>query len=1313
MNKKRIVGWSFVGIGLLLLLAIFSVFFLMRSQGFHNYVLAKIEQTASESTGGQVTVQNYDFHWSTLSADLYGLVIHGSEKPGTQPLLEVSRLFVNVRIISLLHKTVDLNEIIVEHPVVRYVTYPDGTSNIPQPKTPKQQSNTNIFDLGIKHVLLDRGEIYYQQQKQDLDADLHNLRTEVKFNSLENRYDGTLSYDQGTLRMSAARPLPHSLRASFTADRNSANLQSAEMDLGKSRVWLNAQLQNYAAPQLTGNYRLLVYPQDFRDVLNNPQLPSGEINLAGNLDYNAADSRPFMRAIAVDGRLSSPQLLVNTPQAHTKIEAVQGHFQLRDGKLASALSAGLLGGKFVASVDVTDLDTTPSSLLKASLSGISLAEARAAMRSSGTRDVPLTGTLNAYTEAAWTGPITTLKARTDATIKAAVGQKRGTGDNFVPVNGAVHATYNGRTSILALTNTSLRSPQTQITLDGQVSKHSNLKIVARTSNVSELKQLASSLPSSSSTSGNNKSGDFQISGPMALDASVRGDMKRPQITGNVNAHDLVVQGDQWKSVQAAFQASPSGIVVPQGSLVAAGQAQANFSLRVGLTNWAYSASQPLAAKLNVRQMPLSELQHIGGVNYPVSGILNTEATLQGTQLNPVGNGTLTISRGRVQDQPMDVSLRFRGANQAVNSDLQVRTPAGNLQGTAAYRPQTKAYEIHLKAPAVVLAKLEAIQAKNVPIDGTVTFTADGAGTLDDPQLQASMQIPKLQIKDSSVQAVHSNLDVAHHRAQFNVDSNLANSYVQAKGTVDLRGDYPADLAFDTRALPIETLVAIYKPMPNRDFHGQIEMHATARGPVKDKNRMEAHVVIPTLRATYQDLQIGNVQPIKADYQNAVLRLQPSQIQGTGTSLKFEGSVPMQASNQPATFNLNGNVDLKIATLFSPDIQSGGTVNVDLRANRASGNVGVGGQVRLNKVHFATLTSPLGVQNLNGVLDVKNNQVQITSLQGETGGGTISAGGTVTYQPQMAVNVTLQAQHVRLRYPEGLRSVIDSNLALSGDSNQGTLNGRVLIDSLGFSSDFDLAKFMSQFSGNPASPPPASGFLQNLKLQVAVQSTSDLQAVSSQVSLEGQINLRVTGTAADPVVLGRTTLSNGDIFFDNRRYRLERGILNFTDPNVTKPDVNMLITTTIEQYNLSLTLLGPVDRLRTTYVSDPPLPPVDIINLIARGQTTEEGTPSSFDANSVLAQGLAGQVSSRVQKLAGLSSLQIDPLLGGNNTNPTARIAMQQRVTRNFLFTFSTDVTDAQRELVQGEYQVTRRWSVSALRDETGGYAFDAKFHTSF
>ena len=93
--------------------------------------------------------------------------------------------------------------------------------------------------------------------------------------------------------------------------------------------------------------------------------------------------------------------------------------------------------------------------------------------------------------------------------------------------------------------------------------------------------------------------------------------------------------------------------------------------------------------------------------------------------------------------------------------------------------------------------------------------------------------------------------------------------------------------------------------------------------------------------------------------------------------------------------------------------------------------------------------------------------------------------------------------------------------------------------------------------------------------------------------------------------------------------------------------------------------------------------------------------------------LASQVSSRLGKFAGISSLTIDPNLGGSGTNPSARVAIQQRVTRNFIFTFSTDVTNPQAEIVQGEYQLNPRWGVSATRDQYGGFAFEGKYHKSF
>jgi len=301
--------------------------------------------------------------------------------------------------------------------------------------------------------------------------------------------------------------------------------------------------------------------------------------------------------------------------------------------------------------------------------------------------------------------------------------------------------------------------------------------------------------------------------------------------------------------------------------------------------------------------------------------------------------------------------------------------------------------------------------------------------------------------------------------------------------------------------------------------------------------------------------------------------------------------------------------------------------------------------------------------------------------------------------------------MRLRYPMGLRSLLDANLSFSGTTQASTLNGRVLIDSLSFTPDFDLTKFGDQFStgGVPSEP----GVADTVKLAIAVQSENDLNATSSQISLAGQAALQVRGTAADPVITGRTTLTAGELFYRNVRYQLQKGVVTFDNPNETHPVLNVSVTTTVEQYNLTLNMRGPLDKLTTSYVSDPPLATADVINLIARGQTTQESAASSQSTDSMIASQAASELSSSVQKLVGISSLQIDPTIGGNNQNPSATIAIQQRVTKNLLFTFSTNVSQPGSEMVVGEYQIDKRWSVSVARDQLGGVSVDGRYHTRF
>jgi translocation and assembly module TamB len=411
---------------------------------------------------------------------------------------------------------------------------------------------------------------------------------------------------------------------------------------------------------------------------------------------------------------------------------------------------------------------------------------------------------------------------------------------------------------------------------------------------------------------------------------------------------------------------------------------------------------------------------------------------------------------------------------------------------------------------------------------------------------------------------------------------------------------------------------------------------------------------------------------------------------------------------------HGSIDLRLAQMFNPDLHTGGKILLNMDAAGTVKNPGMHGQVKLQGVTFASVALPVGIDNLNADMQVTDTGVQITNAVGHMGGGELNFGGSILYRPSLQANVSVTAKSVRLRYPEGVRTVFDSNLMLTGTSQSSTLQGRVLIDSVSFTSDFDISSFMGQFTGVSA-PPTNQGFADNLKLQISVQSSNQLNAGTAQLGLEGSANLRIIGTAANPVVTGRADITSADIFFQKRQYHLSQAIITFVNPNKTDPVLNVLITTTINQYNLSVRLQGPIEKLQTSYISDPPLPPIDIINLIARGSTTE-GAPQSFGASTVLAQGLSqveGAVGNNISKLTGIAGLQIDPLIGGSNSNPSARVGLQKRVTKNFIFSFSTDVTEPQSEVVQGEYQLNKRWSVSVVRDTSGGFSVDGRYHTNF
>jgi translocation and assembly module TamB len=1317
---KKIVLWTLAAIVVLLVGTVVTLVLLLdHNEGFRHSILAKVEKSVRESTGARLEVRDFNLRLSDLSLDVYNVVVHGTEPDPSKPLMAVDHLQVGLTIDSLLHKKWHVRDIIVDHPVVHMAVNKAGENNLPKPeKKSTSSSNMNVFDLAIRELRLNNGEIHYNDQKTPLEADLHNFAVNANYDLAQQKYSGDLGYNTGKIVYGKYAPVEHNLQAKFGVTQQQFTLDKLDLTAGESRVKLNATVNDYSSPnmQAIGGYEATLVTNDFKRILKDPSLPGGTVKLTGQLKYQADPNKPMLETVSVNGNVSSVGLNVKTPSLQTEVRDLYARYQLSGGNAeVNDIRARVLGGTLTGKLTIKDVAGASIAELQASVKGLSLDQAQTATHNTSMRQAHLSGSVDADANAHWAKALDNLVAHSDATIKASLGQGPAT-----PVNGVIHADYAGAHKELALTNSYIRTPQTSINLNGKISDRSQLQVALRSNDLHELEILSAALQKPAS--GQPPAQPLGLYGTANVNAMVSGSLTAPQITGQMDARNFRVKGSSWKVLRTGFAANPSQVTLSNGDLEAVPQGRINFSAQAKLKQWAYTPSSPITANISGSQISIADLERLLNKTYPVSGTLALNVAVHGSQLNPVGQGTLSVTKAKVSTEPIQsLNVKFEGDGNTVKANMTVQMPAGTARADVDYFPKTEGYDARVQSQNFRLEKLQTVIQRNMHVAGGLNLNVSGKGTVKDPQLQATIDVPQLQIQKQTVQGLKFQTTVQNHVATIALDSDIAKVFLKARGTVGIETPYMADVHLDSGKIDFQPLVALYAPAQAADLSGQTELHATVRGPLADKNRVEAHLEVPNLNVNYKQFQLAAAKPIRVDYQNGTATLQPTSIRGTGTSIDAQGIVPV-TTPKAASFLVKGNVDLGIAEMFVPDITSSGQLQFDIDSKRYGPGANLNGQVKIVNANLHTVDSPVGLDHANGVLNVTQTRLEVASFQGQMGGGTINATGAVAYRPAIQFQLGLTANNIRVRYPEGVRAIIASNLALTGTPQASQLGGQVRIERVSFTPDFDLSTFTSQFSGGAASDSGTPGsFTQGMKLNIAVQSTSQMNLVSSQVSIRGDANLRVVGTAADPVILGRSTLTGGEFFLAGNRYQVDHGTIDFLNPVRTEPVLNIQVKATIDQYNITLGLNGPVERLQTTYTSDPALPPVDIINLIARGKTVESAAAnpspsptSALGAQSLLASGISSQVSGKIAKLAGVSQLQIDPGLGtGNGQNSGARVAIQQRVTSNLLVTFATDITSTQRQAVQMEYKFNPKWSVTGTRDQNGGFGVDGRYRKDF
>jgi translocation and assembly module TamB len=1313
---KKIMAWIGGGVGMLILFIVCAAWLIEQNTFLHRYLLGKMIQIASTSSGTEVEIRNYAMRWVPLHVTLEGAVVRGAEKDRSRPLASLARIEIGISWRALLHKSIDLTELILDRPIINLITDQSGTSNLPM-RPASSGSSAGKMQVSIGHAVVRNGELRYNNALRKIDADLADFHADVSHSAGTDRYAGNLGYSKGLIAVDGYTPVHHDTDISFSATNNVITFDRIHLSTGLSQLNAKGVVRGYSNPTVEGEYQAVLSTTDLGPQLQSLPLSGGEIELAGALSYAAAGGPP-LNSLKVNGQVASKALRASLSGTELTFHSVAGNYALEDGTLrVTALKTETMGGILRAEFTGQRLAETPRYQLSVFADSVSLEQAGQTAR--GTT-LPLRGTVLLRANAHWTSSVATMMARADAKISASMGEPNSVtapSATSLPVNADVHVTYDAPHATLTVINSSFSSRQTNIIADGTVSDHSALSIRARTSDLHEVELLlasASNIQGKSARESASPSRPLGLRGSASLEAQIRGRIQDPRIAGHVQADELEIHKANWPHVESNFEVTAASASLQDGQAQISKNGRLNFALTTSLQQWSYSASNAVTAQIQASQVPLADVEELTGSSAPVSGMVSANLSLHGTLDDPAGEGFIQLRDASLWGEPVrSISAQMHAASKSLFANFNIATAAGNINGNGEFGATDRHYQISISHSVLNLAQIHYLSSKGYAMTGTLGIAAQGQGTLKSPELQVDLTGDKLALQGSALGSLSAQLHVANQKANFALTSNITGGQIRANGDADLAAPYMVHGGFEVRSLQFGPLLAAYMPSVRRQFQGNAEVKGRIDGPLADPAQVKASIELSTLNLAYQDLSLTSIGLVRFNYTNNVVTISQAEIKGTDTDFKFGGTLPL-AGTAPLQISTSGSIDLHLLTILGSNTQSSGTVKIDVTAKGSLKQPQLGGNVEIVKASFANDVAPVGVDNLNARIAITNNRLNIENLSGQMSGGSFSVNGFAGYSPA-SVSLQVNAKSIRVRYPEGTRAQLDGNLTLIGTPASSVLNGRVTIDGLSFTPDFDLANFIGQFSSSTPSVP--AKWQQNTRLDVAVVSSQELALSSSKLSLQGSADLRVAGTLANPVVLGRTILSGGELFFMGNRYQVQSGTVVFANPIRTEPTLNLFVTTQVQDYNITLNFLGSLDRLRTNYMSDPALPPVDIIHLLAFGKTTAQSaataTPAALGAESAIANGLTSQVSSRIEKLAGISQLQIDPSLGGNNSNPGARVAVQERLTSTILFTFATDLTDTQNEVVQIKYQTRGRLSLSLTRDEYGSFAIEAKIRKKF
>ncbi len=1317
-TRRLIITAAFAVLGIALVTAVSGIL-IFRSDWFREKVRQRIISEAEKATNGRVEAGAFRFDWNTLTAELDDLTIHGTEPAGAEPLLAVKRLVIGLKIISLMERSFDLARIDVVSPRAHLIIRADGGNNIPPPQKFKPQTVLDLkvrrFDLKDGFILLESAD--GQKKVIPWKARAENLAAQAKYDAANERYDGDLTLAPLHLEYDGLGAVEARVTTRLALEKNLLTLSSASIKTAVSELQLNEiKLQGFNAPVVTGDYHARVALDEADRVFKLTNFQHlGTLDVAGRLRFVSPSDYTVLGAAYGFGLAYGT---LRNLSATTNFIATPDKVQLT-GMLMKALDGTLAADGEVIALDRFHLKGTVEHLRSNGVVAVA-----------GFAPLPWDGMLSGPFDA--TG---TLSERDFHSLIIKASASVSPTAEGTPVRGSIEALFDSKAATVNFGPSSLVLPQSRADFSGTPSQRVKLKIETR-----NLNELRAAIPFPAALR----------DGAVSFEGTVSGPFSDPVLEGHLTATNLDLDKQRIDSLTGEFDATGALLRVRNTS-VAWGALQGTVNGSLGLNHWKAGDNSAVTADLQIANGDIAKLLALSGTaaSTPFTGTVGANAQVTGTLGDPHATADITIAKGDIYGEPYDLGTAhaeyLNSGAQALNGSIAAGTKRVGVAARfdhAAGPALAGKLTYTLTSNAIPLNQVELLRKREPDIHGTAVVKAEGSvdiagGRATVLDLNSDVTVTALAVGIRSFGDAHLTTTSRNGLLTARFDSNAIKATIHGEGTMKLSGDYPLNAKVTFSSVKLNAIEAALNPQTlqkDEPFDGDIAGDMMLSGPAAKPELLTAAFNISQLEVrpapapgqspAVQALILRNNGPLRFSLAGSVVRVESARLQGPETNLEVSGTISLN-QQAPLDLRVTGNIGLALAHTLNEDLTSAGTLALNATVRGSLDRPDLSGRGELSRGDFHYTDFANGLTNARGSFLFNGNRATIQSFTAETGGGKVSVAGFGTLSAGvLGFRVEAKAREVRIRYPEGVSSLSDADITLTGTSERSQASGTVTIRRISINPKSDAGSILAQSVEPARTSASRTGLAANLNLDIQIETAPDVAFETSVAqSVQADASLRLRGTATNPALLGRVNVTQGEMVVFGNKYTINQGSVSFFNPAKIDPVINVDLETKSRGVDVILTITGPIAKLNVSYRSDPPLQFGDIVALLATGRTPVNTTVAAntggsqafqqLGASALIGQAIAAPAPGRLQRFFGVSKIKIDPQLTGVTGTPEARLTWEQQVTPNILFTYVSNVTNTSTQLYRVEWTLGRAWGAILTREENGYVGLDFAYKKRF